>query len=222
MCGRFSLIVSADQLRERFGVSLNEPLKSRYNIAPTQNIPIITNLKPREITLARWGMIPHWAKDEKSSYSMINAKAETIEEKPTYKGPFKSKRCLIPADGFYEWKKTGTKKVPFRFTRKDGKLFAFAGLFDEWEKEGKQVISCTIITTNANPLLAKVHDRMPVILDEKQEKAWLSETSADNLKGMLKPYPSDQMASVQISDKINSPKNDSKDLLSAVKPIASF
>jgi putative SOS response-associated peptidase YedK len=222
MCGRFSLIASADQLRERFGVKIREPLKSRYNIAPTQTIPIITNTKPDEITLARWGLIPHWAKDEKASYSMINAKAETLEDKPTYRGPFRSKRCLIPADGFYEWKKTGTKKIPFRFTRKDCKLFAFAGLYDDWEHEGKHVTSCTIITTNANTLLAKVHDRMPVILDEKQEKAWLEDSKPEVLKSMLKPYPAGEMTSMQVSEKINSPKNDTRDVLASGKSLANY
>jgi len=222
MCGRFSLIASADQLRDRFGVQIREPLKSRYNIAPTQTIPIITNTNPEEITLARWGGLPQWAKDEHSSYSMINAKAETIEEKPTYREPFKHKRCLIPADGFYEWKKAGTKKVPFRFTRKDGNLFAFAGLYDEWEHEGKHVLSCTIITTRANELVSKVHDRMPVILEEKYEKAWLENSKLGILKRMLQPYPADKMESTQVSDKVNSPRNDSKGILAAEKNLKSF
>jgi putative SOS response-associated peptidase YedK len=153
---------------------------------------------------------------------MINAKAETLEEKPTYRGPFKSKRCLIPADGFYEWKKTTSKKVPFRFTRRDGKIFAFAGLYDDWEHEGKHVTSCTIITTGANELLAKVHDRMPVMLPEKDEWKWLADAPADELKILLKPYPAEEMASMQVSDRVNSPRNDSKEILISDKPLSVY
>ncbi|MBU0615324.1 MAG: SOS response-associated peptidase [Nanoarchaeota archaeon] len=211
MCGRFSIITL--DLEGRFDAKLYFEIQPRYNIAPSQDVPIILNEDTKHFTKARWGLVPHWAKDEKIGYKMINARAETLLERNTYKGPFKYHRCLIPADGFYEWKKVGSKKIPFRITMKDNGLFAFAGLYDTW----KDMISFTIITTQPNSLLKPIHDRMPVILEKKDEKTWLEETDTDRLQKLLRPFSASDMRSVQISDMINSAKEDNPGV---IKPAA--
>lgn len=180
-----------------------------YNIAPSQKAPVILNESPDELSFIRWGLIPHWAKAEKLNINPINAKAETITEKPMFKDLIKSKRCLVLADAFYEWKKVGGKKIPFRILLKDGEAFAFAGIWDVWESGGKQIKSCLIITTSANKLVGEIHDRMPVILPREIEKKWLGETNINNVLEVLKPYHSDEMKAYPISKLINSPANNS-------------
>ena len=223
MCGRFSLITISEFLSNRFNVTIEEELVPRYNIAPSQNIPIITNVNPGKLIMARWGLVPHWAKDKSVGYSMINARAETLLEKSSYKMPFQRQRCLIPADGFYEWKKTDTKKVPYRITLKDQKVFAFAGIYDIWKTEEEELLSCSIITTTPNRLVAQIHDRMPAILRQEHERLWLAETPVARLSEVaLVPYPPEQMKSEQISELINSPKNDSVEVIKPVKSLLDF
>ena len=148
MCGRYAFTkIDKNVLKERFGLAkVPDELNPRFNIAPSQDIPVILNESPEELTFARWGLIPSWAKKHDTQYSMINAKAETITERPAYRGPIRHKRCLIVADSFYEWQKAGSEKHPYRIFMKDESLFAFAGLWDLWEKEGNHILSCSIIS----------------------------------------------------------------------------
>jgi putative SOS response-associated peptidase YedK len=206
MCGRFSIITL--DLEGRFNAKLNFEIKPRYNIAPSEDVPIILNENPKEFIKAKWGLIPHWAKDEKIGYKMINARAETLQKRSAYKTQFKHHRCIIPADGFYEWKHVGSKKIPFRITKPNNSLFAFAGLYATW----KDLISFTIITTTPNSIVKPIHDRMPVILEKKDEETWLKENNTEKLQKLLKPT-SQKLKTTQISDKINSSKNEGKDVL---------
>jgi putative SOS response-associated peptidase YedK len=222
MCGRFSLIAVSEFLSTRFNVTIEQDLIPRYNISPSQTIPVIFNDKPKVLSSARWGLIPHWAKDEKTSYSMINARSETLLEKPAYKVPFQRMRCLIPADGFYEWKKAGTQKVPYRVVLRDNGLFAFAGIYDRWQHGEKNIVSCSIITTGPNELMKHIHDRMPVILKREHENAWLSDTPLPELQKMLVPYPAEEMRAYQISELVNSVRNIGKEIIEPVKSLAEY
>src|SRR3990172_2064564 len=167
-----------------------------------------------------WGLVPFWAKEPSIGYKMINAKSETLSEKPSFRKPFKEKRCLVLADGFYEWEKTDKKnKVPYRFVLKNRQPFAFAGLWDVWKTpEGDTLLSFTIITTRANELMERIHDRMPVILNEKDEAKWLDPEfkDTDKLSSLLQPYPSEQMVAYKVSTIVNSPKNDTP---SCIEPV---
>src|SRR5690554_5749511 len=207
MCGRFTLIQWEDFI-ERFGVSA-EDLKPRYNIAPTQTVPII--VAPNKLQRFRWGLIPYWAKDKAIGARLINARAETIATKKSFRYSLKQKRCLVPADGFYEWDKKGKNKIPYRYSLKDGKLFAFAGLWDVWRSpDGDEIGSFSIITTNATSLVAKVHERMPVILTQEAEKLWLDPQLQDmaELTKLLLPYPAEEMTMQEVNRRVNSPAND--------------
>ncbi len=215
MCGRFGLSISEVKvLKARFNVSkLTTALRPRYNVAPTQDIASILNEAPDTLTTARWGLVPHWAKDPAIGNRMINARAETLVEKPAFRGLIKSRRCLILADGFYEWKqeqKSG--KRPFRITLKDNAPFAFAGLWDVWRQEEKPLVSCTIITTQANSLVSQIHDRMPVILRREDEEKWLKEPNLPLVLELLRPYDAEDMAAYEISKLINSPSNDTPEV----------
>lgn len=217
MCGRFSQTKSKEDIKKRFDVKkVPDGVELLFNITPDQNIPAILNESPDEVSLVKWGLLPSWSKEEKSKYSMINARAETLLEKPSYKRLIQKRRCLIPADSFFEWKKIDGKKSPHRIMLKDGELFAFAGLWDLWEREGKVIKSCTIITTTPNSLCKPIHDRMPVILPKNREKDWLSEIPTEEAIKLLQPYNSNDMACYEISLKVNNPANKSPDI---VKPI---
>ena len=191
------------------------PLSPRYNIAPTQPIPVVLETiedKTRQFKLLHWGLIPSWAKDAKMGAKLINARAETVTEKPAFRSAFKKRRCLVLADGFYEWQQQNGKKQPFYFRLQDGQPFAFAGLWEHWEgAEGEAIESCTILTTEANDLLQPIHDRMPVILDAKDYDRWLDPTvqKPDDLKSLLKPYRSQEMTLYPVSAKVNNPKYES-------------
>src|SRR3989337_1499416 len=180
MCGRMTLTTDKDDIQSRWGFidpsGVLDLIKPRFNISPSQNSPtVIVNQDNRELKMMRWGLIPFWAKDISIGYKMINAKAETLSEKPSFRKSFKDKRCLVLADGFYEWKKPDKKtKIPLRFVLKSREPFAFAGLWDQWKNpDGEILLSFTIITIYANELMAPIHDRMPVILQEKDESKWL-------------------------------------------------
>lgn len=192
----------------------------RFNIAPTQTAPVIAYDPPQGVTF-RWGLIPHWSKDEKIGYSMINARAETLLEKPAFRKLVGTRRCLVPADGFYEWKKEGKKKQPFYFRMRSRKPFAFAGLWDSWKKsETEEVHSFTIITTAPNVLTGTVHDRMPAILRREDLEKWLLEKDAGEAAGLLRPYEAGEMEAIAVSDLVNSPKNDSPACIEEVKEAA--
>ncbi len=214
MCGRFTQTKSKQDIKKRFNVKkVPDGIGELYNIAPDQSIPAILNESPDEVSLVKWGLLPSWSKEEKSKYSMINARAETLLEKPSYKRLIQKRRCLIPADSFFEWKKIDGKKSPHRIMLKDGELFAFAGLWDLWEREGKVIKSCTIITTTPNSLCKPIHDRMPVILPQNREKDWLSEIPTEEAIKLLQPYTSNDMSCYEISLKVNNPSNNSPEVI---------
>jgi putative SOS response-associated peptidase YedK len=220
MCGRYRLSKTEKYLLEHFGVRSREDFewKPRYNIAPTDQVPVIRQDKDqpqRSITSMRWGLIPYWAKDASIGAKMINARAESLTEKPAFKDAIERRRCLVPADAFYEWKKTskGTKIVrrPFLIRMKNDEAFAFAGIWDRWKSpEGKLVLSVSILTTDANPLVRDVHDRMPVIVSREHYDVWLDPKFRDvkALEEILKPYDPREMEKLPVSDRVNSVKND--------------
>jgi putative SOS response-associated peptidase YedK len=209
MCGRFSLTVNEAELNEFFETSGGEaPYVARYNCAPTQMLAVITNEKPQRLNYYKWGLIPSWAKDPAMGNKMINARAETITEKPSYRASLRTKRCIVPADAFYEWKQNGDK-IPYRIFLKNSRLFAFAGLWDRWHAPGgNEISSFTIITTGANEFMQPIHDRMPVILNRENEKRWLGSNNVDELLELLRPFPSEEMDACPVSKLINSAKND--------------
>jgi len=193
--------------------------KEPYNVAPSQDVLVILNKGSNHLALFRWGLIPFWAKDPSISHKMINARAETVDEKPSYRTCLQRNRCLIVADGFYEWKKEGPTKRPHRITLKSQELFGFAGLWDTWRSPtGEIVNSCTIITTTPNELMAPIHNRMPVILPREVEQVWLDQGINDStfLKSLLTPYPADRMMAYEVSTFVNSVKNNGIECLVAV------
>jgi putative SOS response-associated peptidase YedK len=213
MCGRYTLQASPEEIAAQFAIEVPPLFKARYNIAPSQNVAAVC-LKPdtsrRELVQLRWGLIPSWAKDPKIAYSTINAKAETVAEKPAFRSAFRKRRCLIPASGFYEWQQQGKQKQPMYIRLKDNRPFAFAGLWEHWEpKEGEPIESCTIITTEANEFMLPIHKRMPVILASRDYDQWIDPTiQTDSLQSLLKPYPSEEMEAYAVSKMVNNPRND--------------
>lgn len=212
MCGRFTLVSDLDLILHRFQlVNSNIEHVQRYNIAPSQMVlSILSDGEERRAEELRWGLIPFWARDKKIGFQMINARAETLTEKPTFKHPFKRQRCLVVADSFYEWKKENGNKTPMRVRLKSGKLFSFAGLWSRWTStDGDEINSCTIITTRPNELMENIHDRMPVILRPEDEETWLNTSiqEPDLLHHFLEPYDADQMEVYEVSPVVNSPKN---------------
>ncbi|MFC3883587.1 SOS response-associated peptidase [Bacillus songklensis] len=222
MCGRFSLIVDLPTLQHTFNFEMNEELSPRYNIAPGQNIlTVLSRGEKRAGIPMRWGLVPFWADDPKIGYKMINARAETVDEKASFKMPFQRQRCLILADGFYEWKKEGKEKQPYRFHLRNGKPFAFAGLWSKWTKQGEPLYTCTIITTKPNEVTREVHERMPVILPDDTYNMWLNLEVSDTefLKSLLLPYPAEEMEVYPVSTLVNSPKNDMAEILSPLNSL---
>lgn len=225
MCGRFKLTIPFSEIVRLYNLTFSGVnLKPRYNIAPSQDVLAVrSNPETRELTgdMLRWGLIPFWAKDAKIGYSMINAKAETVADKPAFREAFKSRRCILPADGFYEWQKLDAKsKQPYLIRMKDQSSFGFAGLWERWKDKasGETVQSCTIITTEPNELCAPIHNRMPVILDPKNYGAWLGEITAsrDDLLALLRPYPADKMEAYKIGPRIGNVKNDDASLIESL------
>lgn len=212
MCGRFTLTQSAQAVAERFGVQLVlfKPAP-RYNIAPSQPIAVIMQNGERRLEACQWGLVPFWAKDPEIGNRLINARAETLAEKPAFKYSLTRRRCLIPADGFYEWRQEGNRRVPVYIRRRDGALFAFAGLWDEWQSpDGSPLRTCTIITTEPNALIAPIHNRMPAILKPEHEALWLDTSLKDpiQLLTMLRAYPEAEMEAYPVSPRVNNPRND--------------
>jgi putative SOS response-associated peptidase YedK len=214
MCGRYTLSSPADLLVDLFELSTAPGLAPRYNIAPTQEAPVV-RIDPtdsrRKIVLMRWGLVPFWAKDPDIGNRMINARAETVAEKPSFRSSFKRRRCLVIADGFYEWQKTGGPKQPFYFRMADQQPFAMAGLWDRWEKSDSATLETyTIITTEPNDLVRPVHNRMPVILTAEQLALWLAPEIDDKkrLTRLLRPFSPDPMQRYAISTYVNDPSNE--------------
>ena len=223
MCGRFLLAVDPAEIQEAFpGFDFQSDIKPRFNIAPSQSVLVLPNDSSMKPDFFNWGLIPSWAKDLSIGNRMINARAETLAEKPSFRGPYKYHRCLIPANGFYEWKKRSNSKAkqPYYIHLKNNGIFAFAGLWDEKQTEdGSLLKTCTIITTIPNSLLASIHNRMPVILPEEGYAEWLDPLPKKpvTLQKFLGPYPSDQMTVTPISTYVNNPVNDS---LECITPIS--
>ncbi|BAT54967.1 hypothetical protein NOS3756_39420 [Nostoc sp. NIES-3756] len=219
MCGRFTLTQSPEALAEVFHVQQLLDLEAQYNIAPTQTVVTVlhnADSNKREFQKLRWGLIPSWAKDQSISTKLINARAETIAEKPSFRSAFKQRRCLIVADGFYEWQRKQGKKQPFYFRLKDEQPFGFAGLWEKWTNpEGEEIHSCTIVTTTANELLEPIHDRMPVILAPQDYDLWLDpqEQKPQALQHLLSPYPASEMTSYPVSTVVNSARHNSAECI---------
>jgi putative SOS response-associated peptidase YedK len=209
MCGRFMLSKSTPDMISRFGITeVIADLAPRYNIAPSQPIWVVREERVRIMEPMQWGLVPFWSREPGSG--VINARMESLTEKPTFKQAFRRKRCLIPADGFYEWLSNNGVKRPFLFRLKERELFAFAGLWDEWTSpDGSPLRSCAIITVPSNTLLAKIHHRMPAILSLEDENRWL-DTSANpvisDLLSLLAPYPPERMEMIPVSNKVNNPR----------------
>lgn len=220
MCGRFTQTVKAKQVEREFGVKISgeKILAPRYNIAPAQEIAAVrTTGAGKELSSLKWGLVPSWAKDVSIGNKMINARAETLSEKPSFREAFRRRRCIIPASGFYEWQKQSSgAKQPFYFYLKERQVFGFAGLWEEFlDREiGLLLESCMIITTEANEVLKAVHDRMPVILHRDNYDQWLDDKEADvsRLQKLLAPYPSEEMESHPVSRAVNSPASDAESL----------
>ncbi len=219
MCGRYTTAKPEKVFRKTFNLRPNEGLfSSRYNIAPTQAAPVVTNTLTDDIQLFTWGLIPHWAKDKSIGNKLINARAETLEEKPSFRDAFRKRRCLVLADSFYEWAelKKGQGRVPQRISLQDESVFAFAGLWEKWmsTETGQGIFSFTIITTAANELLKPIHDRMPVILTPDTAQIWLDmEQPPIKLQKLLEPFDSSAMKYYAVSTAVNSPRNDSPELI---------
>lgn len=218
MCGRYTLKSPIDVLVKEFGITGPVPeIQPSYNVAPGREVAAVTTGSDggRHLETLKWGLVPSWAKDPGIGNRMINARSETAADKPSFRKPLKERRCLILADGFYEWRKLGNGKQPFYIRMEDGKPFAFAGLWERWERDGMEIRSCAILTTQANDLVRKVHDRMPVILPAEARETWLDpdEHDPDALLPLLVPYPSAAMAAYPVSRAVNRPSNDGPDLV---------
>ncbi len=221
MCGRFARFSPVHKFGKLFGVQDDFSLIPRYNVAPTQ-AALAARTTPqgrRELVTLHWGLIPFWAKERTIGYSTINARAETVATKPSFQHAFRQRRCLIAADGFYEWKRLDGRKQPYYIGLKDRQPFAFAGLWEHWEGGGEIIDSCAIIVTQANELIGAIHDRMPVILDPADYELWLDPDAKEPhlVEPLLRPYSVERMAAYPINTRVNNPKNDDRSLVSAIR-----
>ncbi|HEY8400252.1 MAG TPA: SOS response-associated peptidase [Cytophagaceae bacterium] len=220
MCGRYSLTAKKEKIASRFNIKLTADLKPRYNVAPSQTMPVITNTNPGELSFFRWGLIPNWALDESSSMNMINARGETVLTRAPFKQIIRKQRCLILADGFYEWKKVGKNKEPYRITLASDEPFAFAGLWDSWDNGDDVINTYTIITTTANDLVRDIHERMPVILPPALEREWLKEDIKDKeIQDLLVPYDSSKMSYYKSHKIVNSVNCDTPECIQVAPKI---
>lgn len=221
MCGRFTRTTPPETFAKLFAATGSVAPRPSYNIAPSQDILAARNTTDggRELVALHWGLIPHWSKGHDPKFSMINARADSVAEKPAYRDAYRRRRCLIAADGFYEWRKRGDAKQPYYIRLRGGQPFAFAGLWERWEGEGgERVESCAIITCDANARVAEIHERMPVILPPRLYDAWMDPTVTGGyrLAELLKPYPETLMEVYPVGRDVNNPKNDSPALIEAV------
>ena len=219
------MAIDSEDLRTQLALG-QMPLdwEKRYNIAPSQDVPTVLFPESRDVVWMKWGLVPFWAKDPSIGYKMINARAETVAEKPSYRSSFKNKRCLILADGFYEWRKDGKLSIPYYFQLEGGEPFAFAGLWDDWENKGVSSLpgvpgltTCTLITTAANVDVQPVHPRMPVILRKETMWDWLQESDPRFLMSLLKPLPSGSLSAHQVSRDVNTPQSQGEYLIEPVE-----
>ncbi|WP_119459738.1 SOS response-associated peptidase [Rhodospirillaceae bacterium SYSU D60014] len=231
MCGRYTNALTWREIVRLYRITepsaANAPnLEPRYNLAPTQSAPVVRHNPEtggRSLDMLRWGLVPHWAKDMSIGNKLINARAEGIDTKPSFRSAFAKRRCLVPAGGFYEWKKEGTKKQPYAIALKSGEPMSFAGLWENWQDpdSGEWIRTFTIVTTEANEFLAPLHNRMPVILHPTAHSLWLGETPAkpDTLKALLKLYPADEMQAWPVSTRVNNVRNEQADLWDRLDPV---
>lgn len=215
MCGRFSISKEKDEIEDRFEIHIDPAMFSKtYNATPSQTLPIITNTAPEQASFHKWGLIPHWAKDESNGNKLINARGETIAEKPSFRDAAEKRRCLVITDGFYEWQRSGGEKQPYRITLADESLFTFAGLWESWSApDGRDVRTFTIITTEPNGLMKPIHKRMPVMLTPENERVWISDEPLEKVLYLLKPYDEKEMNAYPVSSRVNSPKNNDISIL---------
>lgn len=224
MCGRLVIDLAPEIITEIYEIvrKIDRKLNPRYNVAPSQEIPIIREDAEgcREFAFARWGLIPSWSKDISIGNSLINARSETVAEKPSFRAAFKRRRCVIPTGGFYEWQtQEGKSKQPWFFRMSDGSPMSIAGLWEHWQgSDGQEIESCSILTTSANDLMAPIHERMPVILQQEDHATWLSHNITDNalLQKLCQPCPSNILNSYPVTSMVNSPKNDSADCIAPI------
>ena len=219
MCGRFQLKLGEEWLDD-LGLEMPD-LAPRYNVAPTQEVLAVREEQGRrEAALLKWGLVPHWADDPEVGGRLINARAESVATRPAFRDPFLQRRCLVPAQGFYEWKKFGRAREPWLIRLRGGATFAFAGVWDRWSRgEGSAIESCALITTSANPLVAPIHGRMPVLIDRAAYDVWLDPRAAeDDLRALLAPFPAERMETFPVSPRVNSTAVDDADLTRPVAP----
>lgn len=223
MCGRYTLIAVASEIEKRFDVAVSPDYRPTYNAAPTQALPVITDADPGKLSMFQWGLVPSWARDRNIGQKLINARAETLSQKPSFREALIRRRCLVPADGFYEWKKMpGGQKQPYRIHLPGGKLFAMAGLWEIWyDENGEEVRTFTIVTVPANSAVAWLHDRMPVILPRESEREWLEESrNAAPDAGSLIPVDAGKLDSYPVSARVNSTRWNDERLIERTDPDA--
>ena len=219
MCGRYTLTKPLEEIEFHFSpILIQLEYQQRFNIAPTQQLPIVIQKDmQRQLVPMTWGLVPSWAKDQSFGARMINARSESVHEKPSFRSSFKHQRCLVPADGFIEWAKEGKEKIPHYIQLKTQGLAAFAGIWSEWKKQEPHLITYSIITTQANDLLLPIHERMPVILSPQDYSSWLDpKTDQEVLRSLLVPFPDDLLAFRRIAKTVNSAKNDRPEVLLSV------
>ena len=229
MCGRTTLTATPEELAEAFDLDELPALAPRYNIAPTQPMPVVrvdAARRRRKLTLVRWGLVPPWAADPKVGARMINARSETVARLPAFRDPFRERRCLVPASGFFEWRRAEKGRQPYLLRHRDGRLLALAGLWDRWQpapgdtRPEEPLETCVVLTTPANELVARLHDRMPLILRAEDYEVWLDPKVRDpeRLASLLRPFPAEEMVAIAVSPRVNSPANDDASLLEPVEP----
>lgn len=222
MCGRFTLRTPAKAIATLFDLGEIPELRPRYNIAPSRPIAAVrqNRSRQREFAMLRWGLVPFWADDPKIGYRTINARAETVATKPSFRAAFRKRRCLVIADGYFEWKKRDGKKQPYFFHLNDDRPFAFAGLWEHWEGDEEKIESCTILVTEANALQQAIHDRMPVILSPHDYDVWLDpDVDGKRVQPLLRPYPNDDLETYPVSTTVNKPQNDVEE---CVRPVTAL
>ncbi len=221
MCGRYSFAPDLKIVNEHYGITIKDgEVEPNYNCAPTQLLPVVTGLNPSIISLFRWGLIPFWAKDKVIGNKLINARSETIHEKASFKNAFLRRRCLIPADAFYEWKKSPAekRKIPYRISLSGQAVFSMAGIWETWRSPENEILNTfSILTTSPNELMERIHNRMPVILKKSAEQIWLQSTDVNELQKLLKPYPAESMNAYRISELVNSPRNNSPKIIEPIE-----